>query len=158
LVTVSLVSAFARGSYGDVQVAEGREKLSGESTMKTLLEVIADAQESESFDTILREAAKNAVTHGVGSTQWVQLMNYFAETPAELDELSNPYEIADSQMKLDAFRTTLTFTSAACPTTIFTGQETAEATATKSAKRQGRRSKPVAKAQQPLKPAKKTNR
>lgn len=102
--------------------------------MKTLASVMAQAEESQAFDTILREAAKNAVSQGVGSTDWVQLMNFFAESPGELDELSAPDLITDPQKKIDAFRTALAYTSASCPTTAEASEDSADATKTKSVK------------------------
>jgi hypothetical protein len=113
--------------------------------MKTLADVMAQAEESEAFDTILREAAKNAVTQGVGSTEWKQLMNFFAESPGELDELSAPHLISNPQKKINAFRTGLAYTSATCPTVGQGLEESADATTKKSVK-----------AQQPRRPTKKT--
>ena len=102
--------------------------------MKTLADVMAQAEDSEAFDAILREAAKNAVTQGFGSTEWSQLMNFFAESPGELDELSAPNLIEDQQKKIAAFRTALAYTSAGCPTVGQGFEEGADATTTKSVK------------------------
>ena len=122
--------------------------------MKTLAEVMAQAQESEAFNTILKEAAKNAVSQGTESTEWIQLMNFFAESPEELDELSNPHAIADTQRQVDAFRTALTYTSAGCPTVGGGFAQNAAATATKSAKQGDRNSRSGEKVKPPRKPKK----
>jgi hypothetical protein len=119
--------------------------------MLTLEDVMATAGFDRAFDEQLRQAVKNAVNQAIPSSQWVQLMTYFAETPEELDELSDPYNISNPELMCAAFRTALAYTSAACPTTLYIGQDSGKLTAKKPAKS-------VGKGKQPRKPAKKTKR
>src|SRR4029453_14415762 len=96
--------------------------------MKTLEEVLTHAREDEEFANELKTAAKDAVLHGIGTQKWRVLMDYFAQSPEELDELSDPEGIADESLQVSAFKTTLTYTSDICPTTIFgsTGEPAAK--------------------------------
>jgi len=86
--------------------------------MKTLQEVLEQAQRNLQFASDLKDAAKNAVVSGIATTEWRELMSYFSQTPEELDELSNPLTIQDTSLKYRAFTTILTFTSDICPTTL----------------------------------------
>jgi|SRR4030095_16606929 hypothetical protein len=87
--------------------------------MKTLEEVLTFAREDEDFANDLKTAAKDAVLHGIGTQKWRELMDYFAQSPEELNELSDPEGIADESLQCRAFMTALAYTSDICPTTIF---------------------------------------
>ena len=132
--------------------------------MKTLEEVIEHAQSSPTFANKLKKAAEDAVSHGVGTDEWAELMKHFAQSPAELDELREPHSIADPRKRRRAFRTVLTYTSAVCPFTIFvsrSGDEDAGGTAKGARRRYAAakaKRKPVAKAKRARKPATKAKR
>src|SRR5215470_12005230 len=87
--------------------------------MKTLSEVLNRAVRNRKFADELKLAAKNAVNDGLGSHSWRQLMSHFAQSAAELDELSDPEAIRDEKKKRYALRAVLAYTSALCRITVY---------------------------------------
>ena len=103
--------------------------------MKTLSEVLNRAVRNRKFADELKLAAKNAVNDGLGSHSWRQLMSHFAQSAAELDELSDLEAIKDKKKKRYALETVLTWTSALCGFTIYdVGHRRRAARAVKKAK------------------------